>query len=149
MIALLLTLALSIHPLLLHPSVVSAELIDPQQKALPVLPGFNWDLSGFIHREKAFDPVYNAIELFWNIERQGTRNEALHGMLVLDAGAVDPIYRDTPALAANSWVSLGFGSCMLNSEFIMVHATADGKRAELEYLISKFDYAAPVSCCFG
>jgi hypothetical protein len=122
-----------------------AEPISSSTFPLPDLPRFNW--SSFTQVENRFDPSFRGtVSLYWSIEQQGTREEALHGLIVLDTTKISNVYSTNPALVANSWVSIGLGACMLNSEFIMVHAMPNGVDVELEYLISSFDYAPPVEC---
>ncbi|KAJ1548416.1 hypothetical protein HK405_003286, partial [Cladochytrium tenue] len=139
MLLLLLGLLLSLS-LVADPA--SADAIDANT-VFPTIPGANF--SAFTQVEGGFDPNYGSVLLYWNIESSG-RTEVLHGLLVLNASAVDPAYGTGAKSLANSWVGLGLGLCMLSGDFIMVHAFPNGTGAEVLWLITTSRYyEAPIT----
>ena len=74
--------------------------------------------------------------MYWNIIDAGTRNESLEGMLTLSASGNAPMNR--------SWLAIGFGSTMLNAEFIVCHADKSNSTIQLHEHFSMEIYAPPV-----
>ncbi|KAJ3306089.1 hypothetical protein HDU76_004907, partial [Blyttiomyces sp. JEL0837] len=128
--------------LLPHHSLAKPTSSSPTK--LPTIGGL--DLSKFDQYETGFFANKN-VSLYWSVENNGdiysNRDQVIHMALVLNVtGSMAVAYRS--GNMSNTWVGLGLGSCMLASEFIMVHALPDGVGVEILELVSTGYFKPPM-----
>ncbi|KAJ3407769.1 hypothetical protein HDV05_005309 [Chytridiales sp. JEL 0842] len=106
-------------------------VLPPAVSSLVNMSAFDWIEYNFQMPEK------RVLNFLWRIENRGTKEELIHGLLILNAteasiksgGAkVTKLGGDS---VANAWAGIAFGSCMLASDFIIVHAKESGNSKDV------------------